>query len=130
MFELDVRSRTPIYEQLVEQIKGLIVRQVLKPDEQLPSVRLLSKELTVNPNTIQKSYRELEREGYIYSVKGKGSFVAPHYEELNELLKNEMAEKLRNFFIEGFYIGWTEEDILTIYYEAKEELRKGAEVND
>ena len=71
MFELDVRSRKAIYEQLVDKVKEMIVYGILKPDEQLPSVRALSTQLTVNPNTIQKAYRELEREGYIYSLQGK-----------------------------------------------------------
>lgn len=73
MFELDVRSRKAIYEQLVDKIKEMIVYGVLQPEEQLPSVRTLSGQLTVNPNTIQKAYRELEREGYIYSLQGKGA---------------------------------------------------------
>ncbi|HBQ26608.1 MAG TPA: GntR family transcriptional regulator, partial [Syntrophomonas sp.] len=71
MFELDFRSRIPIYEQLVDKIIELIINNVLKPDEQLPSVRVLASELTINPNTIQKAYRELEYQGYIYSVPGK-----------------------------------------------------------
>ena len=77
MFELDFRSRIPIYEQLVDKIIELIINNVLKPDEQLPSVRVLASELTINPNTIQKAYRELEYQGYIYSVPGKGSFIKP-----------------------------------------------------
>ena len=72
MFELDVRSRKPIYEQLVDKLKELIMNEILKPDEQLPSVRTLAQELTINPNTIQKAYRELEAQGFIYSLKGKG----------------------------------------------------------
>lgn len=77
MFELDVRSRKPIYEQLTDKVKEMILHGILQTDEQLPSVRTLSQQLTVNPNTIQKAYRELEREGYIYSLQGKGSFIAP-----------------------------------------------------
>ncbi|MNN96903.1 HTH-type transcriptional repressor YtrA [compost metagenome] len=65
MFELDLRSRRPIYEQLMDKIKDAILYGVLKQDEQLPSVRTLSTQLTVNPNTVQKAYRELEREGFI-----------------------------------------------------------------
>ena len=56
MFELDLRSRKPIYEQLVEKIIELIINNVLKPDQQLPSVRVLSADLAINPNTIQKAY--------------------------------------------------------------------------
>ncbi|HEX3033069.1 MAG TPA: GntR family transcriptional regulator, partial [Bacillota bacterium] len=77
MLQLDFRSRIPVYEQLIDRIKEQIIHQVLKRDEQLPSVRELAIELTVNPNTIQKAYRELEHQGFIYSVPGKGSFVQP-----------------------------------------------------
>ncbi len=75
MIEIDVKSRVPIYEQLINRIKLLMAQEVLQPGDQLPSVRALAGELTVNPNTIQKAYRELEREGYVYSLPGKGSFV-------------------------------------------------------
>jgi len=66
MFELDFRSRIPIYEQLVDKIIELIINNVLKPDEQLPSVRVLASELTINPNTIQKAYRELDIKAYLF----------------------------------------------------------------
>ena len=71
MINLDLKSRVPIYEQLVDKVKQLIIQGVLKPDEKLPSVRSLAQELTINPNTIQKAYRELEREGYIYSLPAR-----------------------------------------------------------
>ena len=87
MFELDTRSRKPIYEQLVDKLKELIINEVLKPDEQLPSVRQLAQELTINPNTIQKAYRELENQGFIYSQKGKGSFVNPQHGKMKMNLK-------------------------------------------
>ena len=64
MFELDLKSRKPIYEQLVEKLKELIIHDVLKPDEQLPTVRQLAAEISINPNTIQKAFRELENQGY------------------------------------------------------------------
>ena len=72
MFQIDVMSRKPVYEQLVNQVERFIHQ-----DEQIPSVRSLSVELAVNPNTIQKAYSELDRRGITYSVPGKGSFVAP-----------------------------------------------------
>lgn len=73
MFELDLRSGKPIYEQIVDKFKELIINQVLETDEKLPSVRELAQQLTINPNTIQKAYRELENQELIYSVKGRGS---------------------------------------------------------
>jgi GntR family transcriptional regulator len=77
MFEIDLKSRRSIYEQVMDQMKERILVGVIGPDEKLPSVRDLSKALTVNPNTVQKAFRELERQGYIYAVAGKGSFASP-----------------------------------------------------
>ena len=75
MFILDLKSRVPIYEQLKNKTLELILAGVLEQDSQLPSVRSLARELGVNPNTIQKAYQDMEKEGIIYSVAGKGSFV-------------------------------------------------------
>ena len=77
MFVIDPRSKAPIYEQLREQLRWQITMGFLAPDEPLPSVRALSAELGINPNTIQKAYREMEQEGLIYSRPGRGSFVTP-----------------------------------------------------
>ena len=76
MFDLDLQSRTPIYEQLYKKTVELIIKGVLKENEQLPSVRSLAKDLSVNPNTVSKAYQELERNKIIYSVSGRGSFVS------------------------------------------------------
>jgi len=105
MLQLDFRSRVPVYEQLTEKIKELIVNKVLKSDEQLPSVRELAIELTINPNTIQKAYRELERQGYIYSIQGKGSFVKPIEKIENSRQKEELLEQLRKVTAELLYLG-------------------------
>lgn len=76
MFQIDVSSRIPIYEQLVSQTERFILTGIMQTNEQLPSVRSLSMELSVNPNTIQKAYSELDRRGITYAVPGRGSFVA------------------------------------------------------
>ena len=76
MFDIDLQSRTPIYEQLYKKTVELIIKGILKENDQLPSVRSLAKELGVNPNTVAKAYQELERNGIIYSVSGRGSFIA------------------------------------------------------
>lgn len=76
MITLDYRDKRPIYEQIIEQIQRLIVTEVLKEDEKIPSVRSLAIEISINPNTIQRAYMELEKDGWIYTVKGKGNFVA------------------------------------------------------
>ena len=75
MIQVDIRSRVPIYEQLYENIRRLILLKIMEEDEKIPSVRELASQLTINPNTIQKAYKALEREGYIYSVSGRGNFV-------------------------------------------------------
>ncbi len=76
MIVIDYKDRRPIYEQIVERFQELILKGILEADSQLPSVRNLAMDLSINPNTIQKAYVELERQGYIYSVKGRGNFVA------------------------------------------------------
>ncbi len=76
MFILDLKSRIPIYEQLKNRTLEMIMAGVLEQDSQLPSVRSLAKELGVNPNTIQKAYQDMEKEGIIYSIAGRGSFVS------------------------------------------------------
>ena len=76
MFQLDLKSRKSIYEQVIDNLKELIMTGRLAQGEKLPSVRELSKTITVNPNTVQKAYRELERQGYVYTTSGVGTFVA------------------------------------------------------
>ena len=119
MFELDVRSRKPIYEQLVEKLKQLIINDVLKEDEKLPSVRELAQQLTINPNTIQKAYRELESQGYIYSFKGKGSFVHPSGKVDNEEELKKVREELKKLFAEAIYLGMTSEEIAALLREVE-----------
>ena len=76
MITLDYRDRRPLYEQVIERFQDLMFKGVLVQDEKMPSVRSLATDLSINPNTIQRAYAELERQGFIYSIKGKGSFVA------------------------------------------------------
>lgn len=78
MISLNYRDSRPIYEQIRDGLRKLIVTGALSADEKLPSVRALAAQLAINPNTIQRAYESLESEGYLYSVPGKGSFAAPH----------------------------------------------------
>lgn len=89
MITIDLQNRQAIYEQIVERFETLIVNGILEPDSQMPSVRSLAVELSINPNTIQKAYGVLEQEGYIYPVKGRGNFVSG-----NEDLKVRKQESL------------------------------------
>ncbi|NQX47486.1 GntR family transcriptional regulator [Paenibacillus tritici] len=123
MFELDVRSRKPIYEQLTSKVKEMIMHGILQADEQLPSVRALSSQLTVNPNTIQKAYRELEREGYIYSLQGKGNFVAALQQGHNESKRAELKEELLRLMAEAVYLGFTESEMSALYRQALDHRR-------
>ena len=92
MIVIDYSDRRPLYEQITDRFKQLIVKGVLLPDDQMPSVRNLAMELSINPNTIQRSYQELERQGFIYSVKGKGSFVSQSREYLEEQKQRTLEE--------------------------------------
>lgn len=89
--QVDPRDRRPIYEQLIVNIRDLVLRGTLGPDEQMPSVRALAAELAINPNTIQKAYAELERQGVIYSSPGRGSFVCP---DPTAMRRAEQAKRL------------------------------------
>ena len=109
-----MRSRKPIYEQLVEKFKELIINEVLKPDEQLPSVRTLATELTVNPNTIQKAYRELENQGFIYSQKGKGSFVNPISQSKVEAKIKLLKTEIEKLVLEALYLGVSAEELIDV----------------
>ena len=127
MFELDVRSRKPIYEQLVERLKELIITEILKTDEQLPSVRTLAQQLTINPNTIQKAYRELEVQGYIYSIKGKGSFVSPASPSPNAEKLSKVKSELVKLISEAMYIGISADDLYKIIQEVEAIVGGGIE---
>ena len=87
MFIVDLQGKTPIFEQLKKQILEFISIGILLPNDKLPSVRSLPPQIGVNPNTVAKAYQELENQGYVYSVKGKGCFVADN--ETDQLIKDE-----------------------------------------
>ena len=78
MLTLNYRDSRPIYEQIKDGLRRMVVSGALAPDEKLPSVRAMASSLAINPNTIQRAYEALEAEGYLCSVQGKGSFAAPH----------------------------------------------------
>jgi len=129
MFELDMRSRKPIYEQLVDKMKELIMNELVIPDEQLPSVRTLATQLSINPNTIQKAYRELETQGFIYSIKGKGSFVNPN-NQIKDLEKIEAVKKeLEKLFLEALYLGVRAEELIELIKDL-DASKGGGESND
>lgn len=92
MILLDYRDKRPIYEQMVEKLERLIVSGGVEQGSKMPSVRALAVDLAVNPNTVQRAYTMLEQEGYLYTVSGRGSFVAPEQEWRDGQLNRVMAE--------------------------------------
>ena len=107
MFRLDERSHKAMYEQVMENLEELIMTDVMKENDKVPSVRELSEQLMLNPNTVQKAYKELEREGYIYTVSGKGSFVSGKSEikkdpEKVKMLLNNVGDSFRGLLMLGY----------------------------
>ena len=120
MIYIDVRDSRPIYEQIVEKTRMLILRGVIRKDEKLPSVRNMAVELSINPNTIQRAYGELERLGYIYTVKGKGSFVADNT-AMKENRKKEVLLQVSDMIDEAIRVGIPGDEIknmVEIQYKA------------
>ena len=128
MIDIDLRSREPIYEQLINKIKELIFSGILAPDEQLPSVRELASQLTINPNTIQKAYKELENMGYIYSARGRGNFVMPIDKDKGEVNGMELLSKMKELVKEANYVGIPKKSIIkiidNIYKSVDKEVQK------
>ena len=111
MININYRDPRPIYEQVMDGLRKLIISGVIAPDEKMPSVRELASSLAINPNTIQRAYRELEAKGYIYSVAGKASFAAPAAEPSAQR-KAELFAKLGEAAKELRFLGVSDEEIL------------------
>ena len=116
MISLNYRDSRPIYEQIRDGLRKLIVTGALAPDEKLPSVRVLAAQLAINPNTIQRAYAELEQEGYIYSVPGKGSFASGDT-GAEERRKQELLAQLRELTAELKYLGVSGEELAALVRE-------------
>lgn len=110
MFAVNYRDPRPIYEQIKDELRKMIISGVVAPDEKLPSVRELAQQLAINPNTIQRAYRELEQSGYIYSVAGKGNFAGAH-SEVDAERRRELLGVLTETARELRFLGASEADI-------------------
>lgn len=113
MFQLDFMDRRPLYEQIKEKMKALIINGVLKANERIPSVRELAQSLTINPNTIQKAYKDLELEGFIYSIRAKGNFVTPLENTFNQGRKDELMREISKTTAELMYMQVTKEELIS-----------------
>lgn len=123
MIQLDFKDPRPIYEQIKDKIKELVINGVLKPDDRIPSVRELAQTLTINPNTIQKAYKDLEAEGIIYSVKGKGNFIAPLDKSSVDPRRKELLLNIRKTVEELIFLNTPQQEVIDIIqntYKQKE----------
>lgn len=121
MIIIDYNDKRPIYEQIAGRFQTLIVSGVMEADEKLPSVRSLAVELSINPNTIQRAYMELEKDGFIYTVKGRGNFVKKDDELLRkqkEKLLKELKEQVGTCLRQGI----EKEEILGCVEKAAREV--------
>ncbi|MCR4748456.1 MAG: GntR family transcriptional regulator [Lachnospiraceae bacterium] len=110
MIVIDYKDSRPIYEQVVDKFRLLILNGVLGANDKMPSVRTLAMELSINPNTIQRAYMELERQGYIYTVKGRGNFVSDT-NTLKGEYKEELFKKLDEICDTAVNAGITEKEL-------------------
>ena len=113
MISLDYKDKRPLYEQISERIKELMSVGGLPENSQLPSVRALAVDLSINPNTIQRAYAELERQGYVYSIKGKGNFVA-ETERLQLLKTEELRGRLAAILEDAYRLGMSDDEIMEL----------------
>lgn len=119
MIQLNYRDGRPVYQQLKENLRQLIVTGAMAEDEKLPSVREMAASLAINPNTIQRAYRELEAEGYVYTVAGRGSFVAKVDSGVDGRRK-ELLGKFEEVISELLYLGVTKEELEKIVQKIAE----------
>ena len=111
MIQLDYKDRRPLYEQVAERFKKLILTGVLQPDEKIPSVRSMAIELSVTPNTIQRAYSELEKAGYIYTVTGRGNFVSDGT-TLQDIHLQQLLGQVRSAISQAKNAGISRDEIL------------------
>lgn len=111
LIQLNYRDSKPIYEQIKEGLRKLVISGALSANEKLPSVRELASLLAINPNTILKAYRELESDGYIYTVAGKGTFVAER-EEIFDNRQNELLEEFDEIVSELLFLSVKKDNLI------------------
>ena len=130
MFNVDISSSTPIYQQIVDSVKEGILKGLIEPEEKLPSVRELAKMMTLNPNTIQKAYKELERQKVIVTLRGKGTYISSDYKPRKDEDKlMELKDLFKKGIVEAHYMGLKEKDILKMIEGLLKEL-EGVEKDD
>lgn len=123
-FQISTSSRQAIYRQLATQVREAVARGKLSPGEKLPSVRELSRQLVVNPNTIARAYTELEREGVLHTRQGMGVFVAEPSSDLTKTARRkQLRELLDRLMTEAIYLGFTKDELLHAVMERAEQFQ-------
>ena len=122
MIELNYRDSRPIYEQVKDGLRRLVMTGAIAPGDKLPSVRQMAAALAINPNTIQRAYEALEKEGYVYSVPGKGSFAALG-EDIISRRREELFAQLDALAADLRELGVTEEELAARLTRRKEEQK-------
>ena len=125
MIQLNYRDSKPIYEQIKDGLKRLIITGAIAPDEKMPSVRELASQLAINPNTIAKAIRELEQEGYIYTITGRGSFAADR-KDISAGRNDQLLKKFDEIVKELLFLNANKDDLK----QRIEALAKGGDDHD
>ena len=120
MILLDYRDKRPIYEQVVEKLEKMIISGGMEPLTRMPSVRSLAMELSVNPNTIQRAYAQLEQDGYLYTVSGRGSYVTAE-NEWRENKQSKVLKEWQNVTRQAKEAGFTEDKLAEYLHQIYEE---------
>ena len=121
MITVDLKSRIPIYEQIVDSVKNAILSGILSPNEQLPAVRKLAVELAINPNTIQKAYLILEAQEIVYSIPGRGSFVADDTSALVDSHRAKVISDLKSLIEDATKCGISKSELVSFIKEFAKE---------
>jgi GntR family transcriptional regulator len=125
---VDTSSRLPIYQQLAQQIREAIARGELEPEAGLPSVRQLSRDLVVNPNTVARAYTELEREGLLVSRPGRGIFVAQPRNDLTRAARDRrLTEAIDRWLTEAVHLGYSADEVLALVARRVRQFRWNAD---
>ena len=124
LFQIDAASRSPIYRQLAQQIREAVARGRLAPEERLPSVRDLSRQLVINPNTVARVYTELEREGVLNTRPGLGVFIAqPRNDLTRKARKDRLTALVDQLLTEAVHLGFSAEESLALVSERMEKFQ-------
>ena len=126
MIQLNFRDSKPIYEQVEDGIRKLVVNNLIAADEKLPSVRELASKYALDPNTISRAYRELEEQGYIYTLNGKGTFVAAN-EKVNDMRKEELLQQFDELVKELSFLMVPAEQLVERVSNVKMVMERGTE---